>query len=147
LPNHLFTIVARGHATDAQTNALTLFHVVEQIQGEALPFVVSELSLITVWQRTSEEADIAFEHRTKLVGPSGKEVFHLDQSFQMTKSRHRVLCVAQGIPFSELGPHRVEVQVRKAGQADWPPPSSVYTIEVDSLGGAPKPGLFAGNDS
>jgi len=109
--------------------------------------VVPELSLVTVWQKTPDEADVAFEHRTRLVAPSGKEVFHLDQSFQMTKSRHRVLCVAQAIPFSEFGPHRVEVQLRKADEGHWPPPSGVYTIEVDSLGGGPKPELFAGSDS
>lgn len=146
MPDHLYTIVARGHAIDAQTNALTLFHVVEQIQGE-LPFVLSELSLVTVWQRTPEDAGMTFDHRTGLVAPSGQEVFHFEQSFQMTKPRHRVLCVVQGIRFSESGCHRVEVQLRKADDGNWPAPVAAYSVDVEALTAEVKADLFAGEET
>jgi len=113
LPEHVFTIIALGHAIDTQTNGVTLFSIVEEIGWPFLPVAVPSLSVVTLWRRLEGEEGVAFVQRTRLVDPSGEEIFHQDQSFRMDRQRHRNLGMIQMVPFQAYGCHRLEIQLRK----------------------------------
>ena len=130
MPEHTFTVVARGHAVDAQTNCLTLFSVLEQLKGPALPFGLPGLDIVTLWSRRPGEENVAFVQRTRLVAPSGREVFRSDTSFTMDRARHRVLLSVARVPFEESGLYRVEVLVRRQDSEQWSDAVVVYPLEV-----------------
>jgi len=130
MPDHVFTIVARGHVIDAQTNTLTLFSVVEQLGGPSLPLNIPELSIVTLWARTGGEENAGYEQRTRIVSPDGSELRHVDVPFRFEKPRMRVLLGLQGLPIEMLGTYHVEILIRRAGDPNWSAPLAKYPIEV-----------------
>ncbi|MBE3070486.1 MAG: hypothetical protein IMZ55_16310 [Acidobacteria bacterium] len=128
MPEHVFTLAARGHAVDAQTNTLTIFSVVEEIGAPGLPVGIPQLSVITLWRRQKGEEGVAFVQRTRLVDPTGSEVFHFDQEFRLEKARHRSLGTVEMLPLEKPGAYNIEVQIRKADDATF---STVATYRLD----------------
>lgn len=119
MPEHVFTIVARGHAVDAQTNTLTAFCILEELAAEGFPVAVPELTVITLWFRRSGDEGVTFMQRTRLMDPSGEEVFRGDLSFRMDKRRHRNFVKVAMVPFKEQGTYTLEILIRRDGSDSW----------------------------
>ena len=130
MPEHIFTLVARGHAVDAQSNTLTLFSVLEEIGTPLLPAAVPDFSVVTLWRRQAGEEGVSFVQRTRLVDPCEKEIFHMDSQFRMDKLRHRLLGIVQFVPFEQPGPHKVEILVRREDEQPFRT-AATYPIEVN----------------
>lgn len=131
MPEHIFTILARGYAVDAQANALTLFHVLESIGAPTLPGAIPDFRIVTLWKREQGEENVDFAQRTVFSGPDGKEIAHWDQSFRLDRPRMRVLGTINMFPIRQVGCHRIEVSVKRADAQDWTAVAS-YPLEVSS---------------
>lgn len=142
MAEHVFTVVARGHAVDAQTNTLTLFCVLEQIGSPQVPFAFPELTVATLWRREPGEEGVGFIQRTRLMDPEGKEIFHGDSSFRFDNVRQRSLVTLQMAPFHRLGCYRVEVLLRREDETAWCSPKASYPIEVSLVPEAEGKELF-----
>ena len=46
-----FSVAARGAAVDQETNNLSIFEIVEEIQAEAFPIVLQHFAFVCAWQR------------------------------------------------------------------------------------------------
>ena len=142
MPEHIFTIVARGLTVDAQTNTLTLFAVLEEIGTPHLPAAVFELSVVTLWRRKPGEEGVGFVQQTRFIDPSGEETAHLDQSFRFEKPRHRMIGQVHGFPIRTAGCHRIEVFVRRDDVSSWGAPVASYPIEVTDAQTQPQRSLL-----
>ncbi len=129
MPQHVFTIVARGHAVDVQSNALTLFSVLEEIGAPGLPVAVPQVSIVSLWRRQEGEEGAAFVQRTQLMDPDGNEVAHAECSFRLERPRHRVLSRINMVPFQRAGCYHFEILFRPEDQTAWSRVCS-YPIEV-----------------
>jgi len=143
VPTHIFTVAARGYAIDSQTNNLTLFCVLESLAAPEFPFAIPELTVVTLWERSSGEEGVPFIQRTRLVDPEGAEVFCSDSSFRLDRARHRNILTVQMAPFRTVGYHRIEVLVKKEDQGGWPDPVASYPLEVAVGSHEGKQELFA----
>ena len=131
MPEHVFTLVARGLSVDTQTNALTVFYVVEQLGPlPRFPAAVPEMALVTLWRLQSGEEGVAFVQRIRFIDPSGKELGLFEQSFRLEKPRQRMLTHIRMFPVQVSGCHRIEVQIRRDDDPDWGPVLASYPIEV-----------------
>ena len=142
MPEHLFTVVARGHAVDAQTNNLTLFSVLEEVAGSNLPFAVPDTTIVTLWKRRDAEEGVTFIQRTRLIDPEGNEVFHGDSTFRLDKPRHRNIVTVEMAPFFRAGCYRVEVLIRRDDEEKWSSPVASYPIEISARVPAAREELF-----
>jgi|GEM_PF-6088309 len=57
--------------------------------------------------------------RTRLMDPSGEEVFRGDLSFRMDKRRHRNFVKVAMVPFKEQGTYTLEILIRRDGSDSW----------------------------
>lgn len=143
MPDHVFTVVAKGTSVDSQTNSLSLFSVLESIGAPGLPVAVPELVLATVWYRRPGEEDLTFVQRARLADPDGREIATAEISFQLTKPRHRVFNRFRMVPFHRTGLHRIEVQIRREDESSWSRPVASYPLDVDLLQPKDEKGLFS----
>lgn len=131
MPEHIFTVAAKGLTVDAQTNTLTLFSVIEELGAPpSLPAAVPELYLVTLWRRRSQEEGVGFVQRTRFSDPEGKQLAVVEQSFRMEKTRHRIIGHVHMFPIQSAGCHRIDVFVRRDDALDWGAPVASYPIEV-----------------
>jgi hypothetical protein len=142
MPEHVFTVAARGLTVDAQTNTLTLFAVLEEIGAPHFPAAVFELGVVTLWRRMPGEEGVGFVQQTRFIDPSGEEIAHLEQTFRFDKPRQRMIGQVHGFPIRTAGCHRIEVLVRRDDQPSWGEPEANYPIEVTSAQGQAPPSLL-----
>jgi len=130
LPEHMFTLVARGHSVDVQTNTLTLFSILEQISWPALPFRIPEFVVATLWSRKAEEDGVQFTQRTRFVDPDGAVIVDYQTPFVLERPRQRILNTFASIPFEKRGIHRIEICLRRHDVPDWGAAVTSYPLEV-----------------
>ena len=130
MPEHVFTVVARGRSVDAQDNNLTLFSILEQVGSPSLPIRLPELTVATLWYRNHGEEGTEWVQRTRFLDPDGAELFHIETSFILEQKRQRVLAGFGNIPFEKAGVHRVEISLRPSDASDWGEPKAVYPLDV-----------------
>jgi hypothetical protein len=142
MPEHVFTVAARGLTVDAQTNTLTLFAVLEEIGAPHFPAAVFELGVVTLWRRIPGEEGVGFVQQTRFIDPSGEEIAHLEQTFRFDKPRQRMIGQIHGFPIRTAGCHRIEVLIRRDDEPSWGPRVACYPIEVTSTNAQQQPSLL-----
>jgi hypothetical protein len=143
MPEHIFTIAARGHSIDVQTNILTLFAVLEELPAPPrFPVVYPELSVITLWRRLPGEESVAFVQRTRFLEPDGEESGYFDQTFRLDRPRHRMIGEIRLFPIRKTGCHRIEVLIRRDDEPSWGRPVACYPIEVTATNAQQQPSLL-----
>ncbi len=143
MPEHIFTIVARGHTIDFQTNVLTLFAILEELPAPPkFPVAFPELSVITLWRRLPGEEGVAFVHRTRFLEPDGEESAVFDQTFRFDRPRHRMIGQIHLFPIRKAGCHRIEVLIRRDDESSWGTPVARYPIEVTATNAQQQPSLL-----
>ena len=131
MPEHIFTVVARGLSTDVQSNSLTVFSILEELGTvPSFPAVVPEVSVVTLWRRMPGDEGIAFAQRMRFIDPSGNEVAHADQTFRFEKLRHRVMTSVRMVPIRMSGCHRFEILLRRDDAQPWGNTVASYPVEV-----------------
>lgn len=141
MPEHVFTVAARGLTIDAHTNNLTLFAVLEEIGAPHFPAAVFELGVVTLWRRMPGEEGVGFVQQTRFIDPSGEEIARMEQAFRFDKPRHRMIGQVQGFPIRTAGCHRIEVLIRRDDDPSWDAPVARYPYEVTSTIAQQQPSL------
>lgn len=143
MPEHVFTLVARGHLIDAQTNQLTVFGIVEAVGSPSLPLVIPEMTVVTLWQRRNGEEGAEFMQRMRLVAPDSTELDTFEAKLRFDKPRMRMIGQLRGFRFEQEGLHRVEITVRPADEENaWSPVQASYPIEVQLIDSAKEDTLY-----
>lgn len=118
-----WTVLCVRSATDKETNNISLFEVLEQIQifgpnrppgGTAvLPLT---MELITLWERSDWTVPTRGTARAVIRLPDGETQPPIELDVDLTNApRHRTLMRFSGLPFRDPGVIRFEVFVRVTG--------------------------------
>ena len=139
MPQLEYFLVCESISTDRETNRVSLFNVLEDLQiagpGTApqQPRLLSQFVAVSCWNK--EEGDEARDYQLMLrIHVPGEEPKEFSMNFIMERPRHRLSLGFQGIPNLEPGQLRFELLLNSEHVA-WhtvnvfPPPSDTLASE------------------
>jgi len=129
--NVIWAILCERSVTDRDTNNVSLFNVIEELQIPAQPPVnLSERSvppgvmpfmfeLMTLWARSDFEVPERGRGRVRVTVPGGKDTLTQEFEVDLTQFlRVRTRLRLPGLPVGDTGIYRFVVQ-GKAGDSEW----------------------------
>jgi hypothetical protein len=122
MPKCYLLTLCGGSSLDQQSNNVTLFNVVEQLNvphnQEPPPGALLPLEIHAYFQLGPSEMNQRFEVRFALVASSGLETF--TDSFQHRSSTPRYRTRTMGLPAPPvIGSYELRLDWRQAGSEDW----------------------------
>lgn len=142
MPLLLFFVPSESCSIDASSNRVSLFHVCEQLNLAAFPGLIPQMSVVTLWERRSDESDDdKFTQTIVLRDPDGSVLCQTQASFQLKRRRHRLISIVNNLPIHRAGFHRFSLHLHEQGEE----PSDdnlvkTYPIEVQQVQPRPAPG-------
>ncbi len=125
---HVWTVLCARASIDKETNNISLFEVVEQLQvvgprppDDATVLIPVSMELVTLWERTDWAIPTRGTARMALRLPDN-QLYEapLEMAVDLSTSpRHRSVMKFGAIPFRLPGVIRFEVSIRGDGQANW----------------------------
>lgn len=120
--DHVWSVLCLRASIDRETNNVSLFDVVEQIQvlGRAgTPGVVGPFELVSLWRRTLSLPERG-QVRVSIRGPSGhlyvQQVQDIDlREFQRMRARFRITA----IPIEGSGTYQISVELQQTDGEAW----------------------------
>jgi hypothetical protein len=141
---HVWSVLCTKSSIDSQTNNVSLFEVIEQIE---LRFVGSselpkgapiDLELVTLWARENPSTPAEGEMRLRLLSPTGKDLAAFTAKIDLKKAgRNRHQARMHGILLDGSGWYEWEVSCR-VGEGKWTRVASV-PLEVQLVREATTP--------
>lgn len=119
--HHVWTVFCTSSAIDRDTNTVSLFDIVEQIDGE-IPeaienkkiIIPAKFQLFTLWARgASNEGEIGTT-RTRFLAPNGDVLLTSQNEVDLRESieRRRVRLNIAGLPYTGRGCYRFVVEIQ-----------------------------------
>ncbi len=130
--DHVWSVLAQGIAIDRDTNNISLFNVIEQVQVAAAlspeigGYPLIGFELVTLWSRSKPDAPARGEGRVVISSPSGELLAELPYNIDLTaheRTRQRTRFV--GIPAKGSGKYRFQTEFRQDDNDKWEPVSCV----------------------
>jgi len=121
MPNHVWSVLCQSTSVDQQTNNLSIFQVMEQVQiaggvpelpaGERFALISMPAVLVSLWERTEDDPERA-SGRIKFRGVDGDElVVSPPFPLALESSRLRTTWTLQGVPFAGAGRYQIDVEL------------------------------------
>jgi hypothetical protein len=139
---HVWTVLCMRSVIDSDSNNISLFDVVEELQllqkkgtARATSPLPVDLELVSLWAREPKEQPANGRAKDVIMSPSGKPLgereYDLDLTeFERTRSRRNV----RGVPIGESGQYWFRTQLWDEKRSKWQEVSNVpikITIEVE----------------
>jgi Tfp pilus assembly protein PilX len=125
-----FLVLAKDWAHDAETQNISIFHMVEEIQlALDQPIIVPDLCVVSGWEREDEELPGRYEveYTVRRLGHSEPAVtMSLEISLEGPRYRTR----AYGLPLTGTGAFRIEARSRAAGSEQWKTSDQSWPLNV-----------------
>ena len=126
MADHIWSVLCKDSVADAETNNVSLFNIVEQINLIATPEAIAErrlpdvinvsMVLLTLWTRSDADEPESANGRVILESPTGKVLYKRDYSIALKKTaRHRYRLIFSGINFDGFGRYRFIVKKKIKG--------------------------------
>ena len=129
--DHVWTVVCSHSVTDRDSNNVSIFNVIEQINitGEPKPqgVVPIRFEIVTLWARSDFDEPARGRARIIFISPSGKKV-KLSEERDIVLSKYerlRARQFVQGLPVREPGRHVFQVELQNEGENRWRKVASV----------------------
>ena len=123
---HIWSVFCSKGSVDQQTNSVSLFEVIEELQIRVAPNVefpiVSPFPVLMVsyWCRTDREVPIQGEQRLRLISAEGGELGSFVGDIDLESAgRSRSFARFGGLRLGGAGRHEWEVAWRVKGDEDW----------------------------
>ena len=141
---HVWTVLCSKTSTDKDTNNISLFEVVEQVQvtgpGGALAeaaVVPTTLELVSLWTRADFGTPTRATTRAALLFPDGSAAGEAEMDVDLVAAqRNRTIIKLPGLPFKLPGVMRFVVSLRQDNAEEWTEVASI-PVNVERLGEAP----------
>jgi hypothetical protein len=134
---HIWSVYCSKGSVDQQTNAVSLFEVIEEFQlqvppGTSFPLAVPNQSLmVTYWAREDSSEGLWGQQRLRFLAPDGGELGQFAAKINLdAASRSRNFARFEAIRFGGPGRHEWEVAWRVSDSDDW---KVVARIPVDVI--------------
>lgn len=132
MPDHIWSALCTRAIIDRDSNNISLIDMLEEIRFAPPPtdddlgregYVMLPISvtLVTLWERKTENDPETFVMRVKFVDPTGTWIGPQDTERELTmdKPRFRSISRMMAVPFSESGKYQVIVQSKSNGSNRW----------------------------
>jgi len=124
---HIWTVLCSGTAIDSETNNISLFGVMEQLQlfGARRPvqgtvLVPTPMELVSLWERADWTVPARGTARIVVEFPDGHQNDPFDMDIDLSNAtRHRGRVRFPAIPFRAPGVMRFVVSFRLEGRDEW----------------------------
>lgn len=123
---HVWTVLCRTSSIDRETNNISLFEVIEQIQlapiGQTPERAVApiQLQIVSLWCRSDLERPSRGQARVAIRVPGGVESGTAIHELDLSQFRRlRTRSMLDRIPIAGSGLYRFIVQLRQDGQDEW----------------------------
>ena len=110
MPKLEYFLVAESVSVDQDTNSVSIFNVLEEIEAAELPVVVPKMVAISSWLVAEHEHDSDFQVTLRFSGGGFEEAE--EHPFNMRRgkrARHRIFHWFKGVPFKKFGTVSFEV--------------------------------------
>ncbi|MBX4186940.1 MAG: hypothetical protein KW802_01620 [Candidatus Doudnabacteria bacterium] len=132
--SHIWSILCRHSSVDKETNNVSAFDIIEQIQlnsKEIKQFINTKvpneivlplnLQLITLWGRSNNDNKIAkAEQIARVFSPTGQDLGQIIQDFEIKEkqSRFRIIVNISGFKFTGPGKYIFSIRIKNIGSDD-----------------------------
>jgi len=128
--DHVWTLICTRAIIDRDTNNLSAFNIIEQIQirGEPTPdgVVPIGLEVVSLWMRSDFNVPCRGRWRLSFLSPSGIQIKTVDGELDLSKyERVRARRFFMGLPMSEPGRYRFVLELQNEGKEDWQQVASI----------------------
>lgn len=139
---HIWTVLCTKSSIDRETNNISLFEVIEELQVEGLGrepgAVPCSFELVSLWSRSEPDTPSQGEARITFQSPGGRtsisQMQAVDlQHYRRLRSKVKIL----GIPVEEPGRYTFVVECRQQDQEQWIQVARM-PLEVQAVLGAPQ---------
>lgn len=124
--NHIWTVLCQKSSIDYESNLLSMFNCVEELNlsidntkvVEKNLVIPAEFQLVSFWTVENPNQDNVLEIRGELLDPNGKILNQFENRFEIKRDvlRFRNRTNIQGLPVTEAGRYVFRIMQRKAGQ-------------------------------
>jgi len=143
--NHIWTVLCTRSSTDRETNNISLFDVIEQLNVLGpMPEVTANVALpipyevVTLWARAQPTEAEESAARLILIAPNNAEIHTQPFSVNLTqKSRMRTQLRSVGFPLRGPGRYIFKLEIQRAN-GNWEPVAHI-PVEVASIAQANAP--------
>jgi hypothetical protein len=114
MPNLEYFLVCESMSTDRETNRVSLFNILEEIQapspdGPPSPAIpVAGVVAVCCWNQEQDDEDEDFQVMIRIHAP-GQEVQEFPINFKMDQPRHRLALRFPGVPKTDPGQLKFEL--------------------------------------
>jgi hypothetical protein len=140
---HIWTVVCGRSSTDRESNNMSLFDIIEQINvlgplpdpatRSALPM---QHEIVSVWSRANLAEAEESRARIRLVAPNGVQAFEQEFSIDLTvQPRMRTQLKSVGFPLLGTGQYRYTVEIRRTDET-WQIVASI-PVQLESMARPP----------
>lgn len=124
---HIWSILCRRSVIDRETNVISLFDVVEQleaiiesVQPTAGVLISEQLDFVTLWQRVPQDQPARARSRLTLLRPSGEPVRSEEMELDLSAhTRLRSINRIHGLGITGAGTYVFRVELRNEGESNW----------------------------
>lgn len=132
---HIWSVLCSRGIIDRDSNNVSLFEVLEQLNVSApppvteeseIPFLIISCELVTLWARSNPAEPARGRARVRISAPSGKTYPVADYDIDLSSYlRYRARNRIGTLPIPEGGFYRIRVQVQDEDQEQWRDVASV----------------------
>jgi hypothetical protein len=120
MPRHIWSVLCAKSSTDRETNNISLFEVIEQINVQIPPgvgdpgVIAISLELVTLWRRQDAETAERATARLVHLEADGSEANSAEFSVDLTRHRRmRTISKIGGLPVRRPGTHVLKVELQR----------------------------------
>lgn len=140
--DHVWSVVCTRSATDRETNNISLFEVIEQLnvlgplpEGANVGLPIS-FELVSLWSRAQPAEAEESTARFTLIAPNGVEIHGQEFAVNLTENiRMRTQLRSVGFPVRGAGRYTFKVEIRRAGE-NWEMVARI-PVQLESIAQAP----------
>lgn len=97
-----YFLVAESVSVDQQTNRISFFNVVEQVEAKEFPATIAQIIAVAAWNAEEGDDNEDFQAAVRITSPGGEQK-NFQHNFRMPAKRSRVILTFQGIMLNSAG--------------------------------------------
>jgi hypothetical protein len=111
MPQLEYFLASESCAIDSQTNRVSIFNVLEEIQAAGFPTLMPGVVAMAVWNAEPGDEQRDFQAVFLVSGPGDEEPRRFPVNFRIPEARARTLIQIVGYPVNGPGQLRFEVEI------------------------------------
>ena len=121
---HVFSAMCSGISIDAETNAVSLFKVLEQLtvftESKDPVRIPMRFEIVSLWTRQSPDVPSRGKMRIIFCNPNNQQKQHAELGIDLNKAtNHRTRVISEGIELTGPGRYRFIIELQEEDDAAW----------------------------